>query len=186
MLFEVQIGWLGTAFIVMSYLLISSGHSHARDPKYLLLILAGSTSIIYGSLSLGAAQPIVFNSFFFTFAVLALIGMKLPKIKGGLTLLMISAIVAGAVQWFSTLHLIGALGTASVVLFVFGFLLFTQGLIKEKYFYINNLTANFLYVGVLIETNNWSSVGIVAVTTAAAIYGLMRVFYDNNSDFCMT
>jgi hypothetical protein len=82
--------------------------------------------------------------------------------------------------------LIGALGTASVVLFVFGFLLFTQGLIKEKYFYINNLTANFLYVGVLIETNNWSSVGIVAVTTAAAIYGLMRVFSDNNSDFCMT
>jgi len=176
------IGWIGTLGILFGYLKVSMGHWDGENRIYLLLNLVSSILIIYGSVFLGALQPIFFNAFFGIISILGLFSLKFPGLKleekGFLTI----SVVVFALLLIQSGDLIGAMGSVSVVLFIGSYLLFTQSRISEKEFLSNNVLANFCYIWILLETNNTFGVFLVAVTTLIAGFGLMSI--KKNKVFC--
>ena len=65
-------GWLGTAFVIISYVLLTSG-TITDDWRYHLLILVGSFLVALISFVKKAWQPFVLNVLFALLALLTLL-----------------------------------------------------------------------------------------------------------------
>lgn len=67
------IGWIGTAFVIGSYALLSTGIISGDDYLYHLMVLLGSVGVAAISYLRRAYQPFVINAFFVVIALIALI-----------------------------------------------------------------------------------------------------------------
>ena len=67
------VGWIGTALVIGSYVLLSLGILQGDDFIYHSLVLAGSLGVALISYIRKVYQPFVINSFFVVIAIIAII-----------------------------------------------------------------------------------------------------------------
>lgn len=67
------LGWIGTSFVIGSYVLLSLGIIQGNSYTYHSLVLVGSFGVALISYLKKAHQPFVINAFFVAIAIIALI-----------------------------------------------------------------------------------------------------------------
>lgn len=189
--------WLGSLTIAAAYVLLTIGKLDGEGRLYPSLGIFGGALIAATSYPLGAMQPVVFNSIWVGISLMALLSIPLPRIIATLKPVYLSAIglflatsgsalaAMAGIGFFSLdlifIAIIGGMASASIAIFLGVYLLFTQGKISERSFYLHNLLGNCLFIGILIETGNTPVMCIVALATFMSFYGLNRL-KKNESD----
>ena len=179
------ISMIGSGLLSSIYVLLAIGKMSGDGRLYPLLGAIASICIIIGSLPLGAMQPIIFNSIWLVFSVMGFFKLKLPSAIGSPQTLWCAAFAALVATVIlppfsseydsNSHHALSALGNMGIVLYVGGYLLFVSQALNEYKFYLHNLVADCLFVGIILYTQNWGVLMILCVACCMSIYGLVRL-----------
>lgn len=75
------VGWLGTGFYLLAYLLVSFDKVKANKPTYHVLNVLGAAGLIIHALYMDDGPNLICNLAWLAIAVIAIIAIKLKKAK---------------------------------------------------------------------------------------------------------
>ncbi|WP_114793049.1 hypothetical protein U0035_16095 [Niabella yanshanensis] len=75
------VGWLGTGFYLLAYLLVSFNKVKANKPGYHILNILGATGLILHALYMNDGPNLICNLAWLSIAIIAIIAIFLRKIK---------------------------------------------------------------------------------------------------------
>lgn len=178
------IGWVGTFFGMMSFLLLAIGKIKKEGLFFLISTAIASFSFFISSYYISNYQAAISNIFFFSFSIIALFGitLKINKIKE--SSLYLSCSISFFISTFYYLHFnldnwfYQSIGWIPVISLPMLFLLFTQNKINEFKYFLLNMITNAIFFVHLIYFENYPLASLQVVAFIFALLGLKKTTHN--------